>query len=74
MNPIPMTPVRSSHLKSIGFDERTGTLAIQFREGGTYFYHGISGIVHADLMNAPSKGRYFRANIRSRYKTTALPK
>lgn len=69
MNSIPLTPVRSSHLKAIGFDPKDGTLAVQFMDGGTYHYHGVGPQIHDQLMGASSKGKFFRATIKGHYRT-----
>lgn len=62
MNRIPVT---SSNLASIGYDEGTQTLEIEFRSGAIYQYFGVSSDVHAALMAASSHGSYFAANIRN---------
>lgn len=60
-----MTPVTSSNLSSVGYEN--GTLYIRFHSGGLYAYSGVPQSVYIDLMNAPSKGQYFHAHIRTSY-------
>lgn len=62
-----MIPVVSSNIRAIGYEAKTKTLYVSFVKGGTYSYSGVSAHVHSDLMNAPSKGKYFAANIRKSY-------
>lgn len=69
-SPIPMTPVSSSHIRSIGYDERTQTMAVQFKDGETYNYWGVPPLIHADLLTAPSKGKFFRQAVKGRFRTT----
>lgn len=60
-------PVESSNLKSVGYDEGSQVLEIEFRNGRVYRYTGVPRSVYQDLMRAPSLGRYFIANIRDDY-------
>jgi len=58
------TPVSSSNLSSIGYDDSSGTLEIAFKTGGVYQYHNIPGSIYLALMAAPSHGTYFDRNIK----------
>lgn len=60
--------VKSSNLKSIGYDQSSNTLEIEFLNGGIYQYFNIPSQIHLAIMNAVSKGTYFHANIRGNYK------
>ncbi|MEK0448884.1 MAG: hypothetical protein RL088_1152 [Verrucomicrobiota bacterium] len=66
--PIERVPVDSSNLKSVGFDEKSRVLEIQFHHGGIYRYHDVPAETHAALMKAESKGRYFQTNIRNKFR------
>ena len=59
--------VESSNLASVGFDEATKTLEIQFHSGGIYEYDDVEKEIYDELMNAESKGRYFMGQIRGEY-------
>ena len=59
--------VESSNLASVGYDEATKTLEIQFHSGGIYEYDDVEKEIYDDLMNAESKGRYFMSMIRGGY-------
>lgn len=63
-----MQEVNSSTISHIGHDQATNTLTISFKNGGTYTYEGVPAEEHAKLMSAPSIGKHFMANIRSKYK------
>jgi hypothetical protein len=56
---MPLTPVVSSNLASVGYDPNTRTLEVQFHSGGIYQYSGVPQPVYADLMAASSHGRFF---------------
>jgi len=62
-----MIPVSSSNIASVGYDETSRTLYVQFLKGSTYSYSNVPSSVYRCLMNAPSKGKYFAANIKNSY-------
>lgn len=66
MTKITLTPVKSSNIAAIGYQD--GTLAVQFSSGAVYHYDGVPPNVFAEMQAAESVGRYFSANIRSQYK------
>jgi hypothetical protein len=55
--------VSSSGLRSVGFDERSRVLEIEFSDGRVIQYSGVSAEIHRRLVNAPSMLSYFRDNI-----------
>ncbi len=59
-------PVDSSNLRSVGYDEATQTLEIEFHNGGIYQYYAVPSVYQA-LMSAPSHGKYFHAHIKGVY-------
>ncbi|MGO9622268.1 MAG: KTSC domain-containing protein [Desulfobaccales bacterium] len=61
------TPVRSSNIRSIGYDPDDRILEVEFHSEGVYQYSGVSEPVHQEFMRAPSKGSYFHDHIRDRY-------
>ncbi len=65
MNLIPMNPVTSGSLSAVGYDPVTYTLAVQFKSGAIYHYANVDSNTHQALMNAESKGSFFRLTIKS---------
>jgi len=61
-------PVQSSNLRSIGYDQNTNTIEIEFNDGGIYQYFNVPESIYLALMEAVSKGTYFHDNIKQRYK------
>jgi len=59
--------VSSSNLRSVGYDDATRTLEIEFRDGSLYRYSSVPESVYRSLMAAGSKGSYFHAHIRDRF-------
>jgi hypothetical protein len=57
-------PVTSRMLASMGYDEASATLEVEFMEGGVYQYFGVPSQVHAGLMAADSHGAYFDAHVK----------
>jgi hypothetical protein len=60
-------PVRSSVIRSAGYDPRTTTLQVEFRSKLVYNYRRVPRARFNALLKAESKGRYFNANIRDCY-------
>ncbi|WP_241430551.1 KTSC domain-containing protein [Haloferax volcanii] len=65
--PVDRTPVTSSNLRSVGYDQDEQILEIEFNSGGVYRYFGVPSNIYADLMNASSHGKYFHSNIKDVY-------
>ena len=61
-------PVESSNIASIGFDEDTNTLEIEFRNGGVYQYFDVPFAVYDGLIEADSKGQYLAQQIKGQYR------
>ena len=59
--------VESSNLRSVGYDEFLLVLEIEFKSGAVYRYYGVPSEVHDELVNAESVGKYFNANVKSKY-------
>lgn len=58
--------IRSSNIVSVGYDNVSETLEIEF-ENGVYQYSGVPKAAHSGLMGASSAGRYFYKNIKDKY-------
>jgi hypothetical protein len=60
--------VISSVVASIAYDEMSRDLEIRFVTGRTYRYLNVPPDVHEGLQSAPSKGTFFNAEIKDKYK------
>ena len=60
-------PVRSSNLKSIGYDLKRSALEIEFVDGSVYQYSGVPESVHQALTAATSHGSFFHRRIKDKY-------
>jgi len=52
MTTIPLTPVKSSNITAVGYEN--GTLAVKFSSGSVYHYEGVPTNVYAELIAAES--------------------
>jgi len=66
------TRVLSQLLKAIGYDANSGTLEVQFRNGGTFQFFSVPAFVYNKLLNAESKGSYFENRVRPHFKFRRL--
>lgn len=60
--------VASSNISEIGYDPKTSTLEVAFANGTVYQYFDVPMRVRDELINAPSAGKYFHAEIRGVYR------
>ena len=65
-------PVESSNLASVGYDDNSETLEVEFLKGGAvYQYFNVPRVAYDRLMDAhalgSTHGKYFSANIRNAY-------
>ena len=61
-------PVSSSNIASIGYDQSSQTLEIEFNDGAIYQYFDVPASVYEGLMGANSHGQYLAQNIRGIYR------
>lgn len=64
------TPVISSNIASIGYDELSQTLEVTFDNGSTYAYSGVPKSEYEALMAASSHGKYLNSIIKPRFVAT----
>ena len=66
MKHITFTPVQSSNIISVGYDETASSLYVNY-PSGTYKYDGIEKSVYESLLTSPSKGGFMNKNIKGQY-------
>lgn len=59
--------VASTNVASIGYDEQSETLEVEFLNGNIYQYFNVSLALYEQLLASPSKGQFLNANIRNAY-------
>ena len=60
--------VSSSNIASIGYDDTTSTLEIEFLNESVYHYYDVPHREYQSLMQAESHGKYLAANIKGKYR------
>ena len=60
--------VRSSNIRSVGYDPEHSVLEVEFHDHDLYHYFDVSADVYEGLMRAPSHGRYLNSHIKGRYR------
>ena len=60
---------QSSALASVGYSKRLHALEIEFINGSIYRYLDVAPTIYRDLLNAPSKARFYDGNIRRKYRS-----
>lgn len=61
------TYVMSTDIKSIGYDETTRTLEIEFLDSRIHHYENVPKIAHLALMTAQAKGLHYLTEIKNIY-------
>lgn len=62
----------SSNIVSVGFEEHSHTLEIEFQRGAVYRYANVPHAVWVHFMSAPSKGAFFAKQIKQQYPATKV--
>lgn len=65
-----MIYVDSSNIESVGYDDASQELHVQFLGGGYYVYHQVPRHIFDEFINAPSKGSFLNREIRNVYQFT----
>ena len=64
--------VKSRILRSVGYDESTKTMEIEFTSGLVYQYSAVPQKVYADLMRSGEIGKYYSEKVRPRFHTKQI--
>lgn len=59
--------VESANLRAVGYHEDSLELWVEFNDDSTYIYDGVPAVVHAEMMEAPSKGSYLNRVIKGTF-------
>ncbi|HJX57016.1 MAG TPA: KTSC domain-containing protein [Methanoregula sp.] len=65
-------PVKSRILRSMGYDEGTKILEIEFQTGLVYQYAGVPPKVYQELIRSDEIGKYFIDKVRNRFRTKQI--
>jgi len=59
--------VTSTAISSVGYDDRSAVLEVEFASGAVYDYLNVPKKVYRALLKAPSKGSFVSRRVRDRY-------
>lgn len=59
--------VASTNVASIGYDEGTETLEVEFLSGSVYQYYNVPQNVYHQMTQAGSKGKFLNTYIKNAY-------
>lgn len=62
------SPIDSSNIASLGYNEANQTLEIEFLNGSVYQYFDVPANIYQGMMTSGSKGQYFAQYIKSYYR------
>lgn len=60
--------VRSTNIRSVGYETKAKLLEIEFQDGRVYQYSNVPESVYQDLIVAKSTGKFFHQYIKSNYR------
>jgi len=60
-------PVKSRILRSVGYDDTTKTMEIEFQSGLVYQFSGVPSKIHMELIRSDPIGKYFSDKVRNRF-------
>ena len=61
------TPVDSSAVVSVGYDESRRTLELEYVDGDVYQYFDVPETLYRALLDAPSIGQFVNTEIKGRF-------
>ncbi len=60
-------PVASTNIVSVGYDEASETLEVEFSNGTIYQYYNVGSALYDHLRQSVSKGQFLQAYIKNAY-------
>ena len=66
--------VTAANIACVGYDAENQTVFVQFPNGSTYAYKGVSKHEFQNLLTAPSVGSYFNRNYKNVYPYECIEK
>jgi hypothetical protein len=71
---VERTPVKSRILRSVGYEEKTKILEIEFQNGEVHQFSLVPPKVFADLMRSEEIGKYFSEKVRPKFQSKLVPR
>lgn len=67
-------PVNSTNILSVGYDENSQMLEVEFNTKRIYRFSNVPAHVYSGLMRSKSHGKYFLTHITNNYSQSELKK
>lgn len=67
-------PVSSSNLRSVGYDDDSGVLEVEFTNGAVYQYLEVPDRIYSALVSASSKGKYLHQAVKGKFPYRQVPR
>ena len=67
-----LVPVVSSNIEAVGYNDINEELIVQFIGGAQYLYKGVKKATYDSFAIAPSVGKFFHANIKSKFENVKI--
>jgi len=64
---ITRNSVQSTNVISVGYDETSQTLEVEYKDGSVYQYYNVPEAIYEQLMVSPSIGKFIHQNIKNAY-------
>lgn len=61
-------PVTSSNIRSVGYDQQSAVLEVEFTSDDVYQYFDVPQYLYHEFMNASSKGQFLNDYIKYNYR------
>lgn len=61
------TPLRSTAIAAVEYDDETRTMEVEFTNGRSYTHTGVPQEVYDNLVSAGSPGAHYNNHIKGRY-------
>jgi hypothetical protein len=71
-HPMNRTPVASSNVASVGYDDAQNVLEVEFLNGRIYQYYNVPPSVHTAFMSSASKGQFVHYQLKDKYPCTQV--
>jgi hypothetical protein len=65
--PVKLLPVEADLFESIGYDDRTHSMVVKYRDGSTMRIENVPRFRFQGLLAAPRKDAYYRTFIKDRF-------
>lgn len=69
-----LSPVKSSFIEAVGYDEPSKKLSVRFHTGETWDYQPVPAEIHTGMIAAESVGIFFHTRIRGRFSSKMVGK